>query len=62
LFGLGPNLEVVVNGRELAVERETQAFVPLELVEDVVDDVDQRDAEGLKGAIPLPVPVRVRDE
>jgi hypothetical protein len=59
---LGPDLEVVVDGRQLAVEREAQALVALELVEDVVDDVDERDAEGLERAVPLPVPVRVRDE
>jgi hypothetical protein len=59
---LWPDLEVVVDGRELAVEREAQSLVPLELVEDVVDNVDERDAEGLERAVPLPVPVRVRDE
>jgi hypothetical protein len=59
---LGPDLEVVVDGRELAVEREPQALVPLELVEEVVDDVDERDPEGLERAVPLPVPMRVRDE
>jgi hypothetical protein len=59
---LGPDLEVVVDGRELAVEREAQTLVPLQLVEDLVDDVDERDPEGLERAVPLPVPVGVRDE
>jgi hypothetical protein len=28
----------------------------------LVDDLDQRDPEGLERPVPLPVPVRVRDE
>jgi hypothetical protein len=62
LRGLGPDLEVVVDGRELAVEREPEPVVRLEPGEDVVDDLDERDPKGLEGPVPLPVPMRVRDE
>ena len=61
-FGLGPDLEVVVDRRQLAVEREAQALVGLERVEHLVDDVDERHAERLERPVPLPVPVRMRDE
>src|SRR5262249_31559281 len=62
LLGLGTDLQVVVDGRELPVEREAQPVVALELVQHVVDDVDERDAKRLERPVPLPVPVRVRDE
>src|SRR5206468_6421416 len=62
LLRLRPDLEVVVDRRELAVEREAQTLVALELVEHLVHDVDERHAKGLERAVPLPVPVRVRDE
>jgi hypothetical protein len=62
LFRLRPDLEVVVDSRELAVEREPQALVCLERVEHVVHDLHERHAEGLERAVPLPVPVRVGDE
>jgi len=58
----GPDFEVVVHRRELAVEREPQSLVTLERVEYLVDDVDQRDSERLERSVPLAVPVRVRDE
>jgi hypothetical protein len=38
---VGPDLEVVVNRRQLAVEGEAQALVLLELRQDLVDDVDE---------------------
>jgi hypothetical protein len=62
LLRFGSDLEVVVDGCELPVEREAQPLVDLEPVEYLVDDVDERDSEGLKGPVPLTVPVRVRDE
>src|SRR5690242_12926802 len=61
-LGLRADLEVVVDCRELAVEREAQPLVALELVEHLVHDGHQRHAERLERAVPLPVPVRVRDE
>jgi hypothetical protein len=36
--------------------------VRLELVEHVVNDLDKRHPERLERAVPLPVPVRMRDE
>jgi hypothetical protein len=62
LLRLGPDLEIVVDGCQLTVEREAQPLVRLELREDLVDDVDERDPERLERAIPLAVPVRVWDE
>jgi hypothetical protein len=62
LLRLGPDLEVVVDGRQLAVEREAQPLVRFELREDLVDDVDERDPERLERPVPLAVPVRVRGE
>src|SRR5207237_10225886 len=62
LLALGPDLDVVVDGRQLAVEREPPALVSLEQLEHLVDDVDERHAEGLERPVPLPVPVGVRDE
>jgi hypothetical protein len=59
---LRPDLEIVVDCRELAVESEAKPLVGLQLVEQVVDDVDERDAERLERPVPLPVPVRVRNE
>jgi hypothetical protein len=57
-----PDLEVVVNRCQLAIEREAQALIRFELIEHFVDDVDERDPEGLERAVPLPVPVGVRNE
>src|SRR5262249_62079137 len=62
LLRIGADLQVVVDGRELPVEREAEALVALELVEHFVDDVDERHPERLERAVPLPVPVCVRDE
>ena len=60
--GLRADLEVVVDGCQLTVEREAQLRLRLEPLEHLVDDVHERDTEGLEGPVPLPVPVRVRDE
>ena len=62
LLRLRPDLEVVIRRRELPVEREPQPLVGLELVQHVVDDVHERDPEGLERAVPLPIPVRMWDE
>ncbi len=62
ILGFGPDLQIVVHRRELPVQCEAQALVRLELLEHLVDDVDERDPEGLERAVPLPVPVRVRNE
>ncbi len=59
---LGPDLEVVIDRGQLAVERERKVGLGLEHLEDAVDKVDQLHPKALKGPVPLPVPVRVRDE
>ena len=61
-LGVSPDLEVVVDQRELAVQRKAQPLVSLEQLEQLVNDLDQRDAKALERPIPLPVPVGVRDE
>ena len=62
LLRFGPDLEVVVDRRQLSVEREAQPLVRLEPRQNLVDDVDEGDPERLERPVPLPVPVRVRDE
>ena len=62
LLLLGADLEVVVDRRQLAVEREGEVRLRLEHLEDAVDEVDQLHPEALERPVPLPVPVRVRDE
>ena len=57
-----PNLQIVVECRELAVECEAHVLVALELAEHLVDHVHQRDPERLERPVPLPVPVGVRNE
>ena len=59
---LGAHLEVVVDRLELAVEREDETRVRLEHVEDAIDQPDESQPEALEREVPLPVPVRVRDE
>ena len=59
---LGADLEVVVDRRQLSVEREGEVGIRLEHLEDAVDEVDQLHPEALEGPIPLAIPMRVRDE
>ncbi len=61
-LGFGPDLQVVVDCRELAVEGEAVALVCLHEVEQAVDEPDEPQAEALEREIPLAVPVRVRDD
>ena len=62
LLLLGADLEVVVDRRQLAVEREREVGLRLEHLEDAVDEVDQLHPEALERPIPLAIPVRVRYE
>ena len=59
---LGPDLEVVVDGRDLAVEGEGEPLVGLHRVEELVDELDEPHPEHLERLVPLAVPVGVRDE
>ena len=59
---LRPNLEVVVDDAELAVEGEDVPRVVLEQVEQAIDEPDELQPKALEGEVPLPVPVGVRDE
>ena len=59
---LGPDLQVVLEQDRLPVEREPVLGPGLERGDDLVDDLDQVDAEVLEGQVPLAVPVRVRHE
>jgi hypothetical protein len=61
-LSLGPDLEVVVEGRELAVEGEAVALVGVHQVEQPIDQTDELQPEALEGEVPLPVPVRVGDD
>ena len=61
-LGLGADLEVVVDGRRLAIEREAQARIRRHPLQQLVDQVDQAHPEDLERLVPLAVPVRVRDE
>ena len=62
-LGLGAEGEVVVDRRHLPVEEEVgDGGVGLQPVEDVVEHVDQPQAEGLERLVPLTVPVRVGDD
>jgi hypothetical protein len=62
LLVLRADREVVVDGRELAVEREAVVRVGVQQLQHLVDDVDERHPERLERAVPLPVPVGVGDE
>ena len=62
LLVLGPDLEVVVDRLQLAVEREDEPLVRLHQLEHVVDQPDQLQAEALERQVPLAVPVRVGDQ
>ena len=55
-------LQVVVDERDLSVEREAESLVTLELVERFVKHLHQVRAEDLERLVPFAIPVRVGDE
>jgi hypothetical protein len=57
-----PDLEVVVDRCNLAVERESEPLVRLHRVEELVDQLDETHPEHLEGLVPLTVPVGVGDQ
>ena len=60
---LGPQLEVVVHRGHLPVEQEVgERGVAREVVQEVVEHLDERQAEVLERPVPLAVPVRVGDD
>ena len=62
-LGLGAHGQVVVDHRHLAVEQEVGVGrVGVEAGEQVVEQVDQAQAEGLVRLVPLAVPVGVGDD
>ena len=58
----GSHLEVVVDGRGLAVEREPEPRVVLHPLEQLVDQLDEPHPEDLERLVPLAIPVGVRDQ
>jgi hypothetical protein len=62
LLVLRPDLEVVVDRLELAVEREHEPVVRLHQLEHLVDQPNELQAKALEGQVPLAVPVRVGDQ
>ena len=62
LLVLRTDLEVVVDGLELAVEREDEPLVRLHQLEHVVDQPHELQPEALERQVPLAVPVRVGDQ
>jgi hypothetical protein len=61
-LGLGANRQIVVDERDLTVEREDEARIALEQIDRFVENLDELGAEGLERLVPLTVPVGVRDE
>jgi hypothetical protein len=59
---LRPNLQVVVDRRQLPVQGEGEVRLALEHLQDAIDELDELHAERLEGPVPLPVPVGVRDQ
>ena len=59
---LRANLQVVVDRGHLPVEGEPEVTVCLGPRHDLVEDVDQPEAEDVERLIPLAIPVRVRDK
>ena len=59
---LGPDRQVVLEHDRLPVEQEAEARILGDEIQHPVDEVHQARAEPLEGAIPLAIPVRVRDE
>jgi hypothetical protein len=63
VLGVGAHGQVVVDDRQLPVEEEPGiGGVGLHAGEEVVEQVDQPQAERLERRVPLPVPVGVRDD
>ena len=62
LLVLRAHFEVVVDRRQLPVEREDEVRLGLQQVEHAVDETDELQAKALEREVPLPVPVGVRDE
>ena len=60
-LALRPDLEVVIDRRQLPVEGEGESRIVVHHVEHEVDAVDEPHAEALEGPVPLAVPMRVRD-
>ncbi len=61
-LGRRPHLQIVVDHGDLAVEREVQPLVLLQIVERVVHGVDEVRAKNLERLVPLAIPVGVRDQ
>ena len=61
-FRAGTHLEVVVDGRSLAVEREAEPRIALHPLEELVDQLDEAHPEDLERLVPLAIPVGVGDE
>jgi len=60
---LGADLDVASQDDGLSVEVEgPERWIAIEDSEDPIDHVDQPEAVGLEGLIPLPIPVRPADE
>ena len=59
---LRPDLQVVVHAGQLPVEGEVVVGLALHRVEHLVEQRHQPQPEALEGLVPLPVPVRVRDD
>jgi hypothetical protein len=59
---LGPDLEVVIDGRELPIEGEREIGLGLEHLEHPVHEVHELRPKALEWSVPLAVPVGVRDE
>ena len=56
-----PYLKIVLEDDRLSIEQEHEVRVGLDPLEHPIDGIDQTGPESLEGAIPLPIPVRVRD-
>ncbi len=59
---LGAHLQVVVQHDRLTVEDEPEPGIRVELIEHRIDRVDEAAAELFEGAVPLAIPMEVRDE
>ncbi len=62
-LGLGSELEVVVHDRHLPVEQEMGVRrIPLDVIEQPVEEIDQAEPKPLERQVPLAIPVRVRND
>ena len=60
---LGPDLEVVLEHDRLAVEMEVfVGRIGVEQIEQPIDERDEPEPELLVGQVPLPIPMRVRND